>query len=482
MKRIEFPQSRVRAGVARADITPPVGIYHRMWGAATHDRSTGIHRPLTATALFLAPQNGADHSAKCIIAVDHCLLWHTEMQMILSRISEIANLPEHQVLVCFSHTHAAGLIGLERRELPGGELIPAYLELLGETLGTIASQARARQQAATIMYAVGNCELATNRDYWDEARRQFVCGFNPGGAADTHVLVARVVSDRQQLLATMVNYACHPTTLAWENTLISPDYPGAMREVVEQATGVPCVFLQGAAGDIGPREGFVGDPNVADRHGRQLGYAALAALEGLSAAGQSYVYSGPLVSGATLGIWRHEPLSSEREQQISIWQEAMTTISLKYRDDLADRESLEREQAFWDSERQAALAAVDEQRARDAHAMIERCTRRLVRCRQLPPGPAFPFAAPVWRMGDAIWIGLNGEHYNVLQRELRTAFPENPLVIATLVNGSQVWYLPDESSYGKGLYEEEASVLAAGSLERLINALRGTIEKLSTVQ
>ena len=49
--RVHFPQSFCRAGVARRDITPPVGIYHRMWGAATHERSTGVHRPLKATAL-----------------------------------------------------------------------------------------------------------------------------------------------------------------------------------------------------------------------------------------------------------------------------------------------------------------------------------------------------------------------------------------------------------------------------------------------
>jgi len=51
--RIMSPASRLRFGLRRVDITPPVGIYHRMWGAATHDRSTGIHRPLTATAFVL---------------------------------------------------------------------------------------------------------------------------------------------------------------------------------------------------------------------------------------------------------------------------------------------------------------------------------------------------------------------------------------------------------------------------------------------
>src|SRR5436190_17085934 len=40
-------------GVAREDITPPVGIYARNWGAAKHDVAEGIHRPLTATALTM---------------------------------------------------------------------------------------------------------------------------------------------------------------------------------------------------------------------------------------------------------------------------------------------------------------------------------------------------------------------------------------------------------------------------------------------
>ena len=60
MPHLDTPTSRCRLGVARCDITPPVGAYHRMWGAARHDRSTGVHRPLTATALvFQALAAGA---------------------------------------------------------------------------------------------------------------------------------------------------------------------------------------------------------------------------------------------------------------------------------------------------------------------------------------------------------------------------------------------------------------------------------------
>jgi hypothetical protein len=56
---------------------------------------------------------------------------------------------------------------------------------------------------------------------------------------------------------------------AWENTLISPGYIDAMRELVERDTGAPSLFLQGANGELGPREVFVGDIAMADRIGLQ---------------------------------------------------------------------------------------------------------------------------------------------------------------------------------------------------------------------
>ena len=88
-------------------------------------------------------------------------------------------------------------------------------------------------------------------------------------------------------LATLFNYACHPTTLAWENRLLSPDYIGAAREVLEHAFGAPALFLQGASGELAPRDDYVGDTAVADRNGRQLGHAAAAAIEALPPAGHA---------------------------------------------------------------------------------------------------------------------------------------------------------------------------------------------------
>src|SRR4051794_37407295 len=88
MPHVETPQSRVRAGVARADITPPIGIYHRMWGAALHDRATGVHRPLTATLLWLEPIASASGQSQLIVALDHCLLDRSEIENVCHSVEQ----------------------------------------------------------------------------------------------------------------------------------------------------------------------------------------------------------------------------------------------------------------------------------------------------------------------------------------------------------------------------------------------------------
>jgi hypothetical protein len=485
MKTVEFPQTNCRVGVSRVDITPPIGIYHRMWGAATHDRATGVHRPLTATVFVLSPADGessGDEAAQqslLFVAVDHCLLWHAEMGSLLDALESASGLPREQISVFFSHTHAAGLMGLERCELPGGDLIPDYLEQLASKLTGAAKAAQQSVQSATISYGSAHCGLARNRDFFDEEAERFVCGFNPEGTADDTVLVAKIVAeDSNRTLATVVNYACHPTTLAWDNTLISPDYVGAMREVVEEATDAPCFFIQGASGDIGPRDGFVGDVEVADRNGRQLGYAALSAIEELVPANNHLAYTGAVVSGATIGTWACQPHGDDRRSAAAAWTVGEGEVSLRFRDDLPQRDELLREREDWQQKEQLAAASGDEATARDARAMAERMTRRLVRVEHLPDGDSFPYPVRVWKLGDAIWVPLDGEHYNVLQRDLRAAFPGVPLIIGTLANGSNVWYLPDRDSYGKGLYPEDASTLAVGALETLRDALIAEIGAL----
>ena len=380
-------------------------------------------------------------------------------------------MPVERVDVAYSHTHAAGWFTPDRREMPGGEHIDPYLERVESALEAASRQAAAGMQNATITYATGRCALAANRDYWDEDRQAYVCGTNPGGEADDTVVVARIVDMTGRPACTVVNYACHPTTLAWENTQISPDYAGAMREEVERATGAPCSFALGACGDLGPREGFVGDGLTADKNGRQLGYAALEALMSMGPPRTDFRYEGPVVSGATLGTWTHVPLSPERVEAAGRFSGGMFTLDLPLSEEL-DRAALKAEVDSWSGQEREADASGDPQRARDCSARAERARRWLARFDDLPEGSdSYPLRFSAYRMGDAIWATCGGEPYSLVQTELRRRFADRAILFSPLVGDLQVGYILPADRFGLGLYQEETASLARGSLEALIEAL-----------
>lgn len=476
MPHVDFPQSRCRFALAHADITPPANIYHRMWGAATHERATGIRRPLRATVALLAPHDTTQTDRQFLIALDHCVLGRAEMDALLRDACAHAGVPHAQCIVVFSHTHSAGLMGLDRTNLPGGDLIAPYLDTLSQRVGDLLAQTLQQLQPATIVYGNGRCSLAAHRDFWDVHHNSYACGFNPDAPADDTLLVARIDGMHGDTLATLVNYACHPTTLAWGNTLISPDYPGAMREVVERATGATCLFLQGASGELGPREGFVGDVAVADRHGRQLGHAALATLEDVPAPGTRFEYAGPVVSGATIATWQHTVVAPARLSAHEHWSRKSWDIPLLIRPGTPTLAQVQIEQAEWDAKETAAQDAGQLDAARDARAMAERKRRMFHRLQQLPAGDHFPLEAVVLRLGDAVWVVLQGEFYSVLQTRLRARFPGVPLVIATIASHWGASYLPPRELYGKGIYQETIAIVAAGGLETVIEQVGQEIQ------
>lgn len=474
--RVDTPQSRCRAGFARTDITPPVGIYHRMWGAAAHDRSTGVHKPLVATALWLESLDRKHH--QIVLGLDHCLLPREEFEAIRTAVGKQLNIAPDTVLVSMSHTHGSAWMSRSRSHLPGGDMIGPYLDDLVLKCGALASAAASGSKPATLLYGTARCSLAAHRDYWDEHTEQFVCGFNPAGPADDTVLVIKAISDNERTLGTVVNYACHPTTLAWENTLISPDYVGAMRELVERESGAPCLFLQGASGDLGPRDGYVGDPAVADRNGRQLGFAALAGLEALPAPGTFFEYAGPVVSGAMLGTWKHRALDAPALDRNARWAGRRFMVHLPYRADLPTEAATRNELAMWEAEETAARTANDNARAAECRARAEQMTRQLARLDSLPTESAYPLPVHIVSLGGAIWVFTTGELYHSVQTTLRARFPDRAMVVASLTNDWQPGYIPAAGTYGYGIYQELIAAVAPGSLEALIENIVREIRSL----
>ena len=73
---------------------------------------------------------------------------------------------------------------------------------------------------------------------------------------------------------------------------------------------------------------------------------------------------------------------------------------------------------------------------------------------------------------------MQGEPYSILQTQLRTQFPNTPIIIASISNGWGPSYLPPRELYGKGIYQESIAALAPGSLETLIDTLSKRIGNL----
>src|SRR5262245_54813545 len=473
-RRVPTPTSRLRVGLARTEITPPVGIHHRFWGAARHDRATGVHRPLLADVLVLAPSRGSDSP---VVRVQLDLLGLTAGQQteLTGAVAEAAGVPPEAMLIAYSHSHSSAMLSPDRVEIPGGHLIAPYLEELTEKLSSACRQAVADRREAILTLAAGRCGLAANRDHWDEVYGGYVCGTNPDAPADDTVVVGRLSDLGGRLVGTIVNYACHPTTLAWENTLLSRDYVGAMREVGERATGAPCVFVAGAGRDLGPWDNFVGGPAVADRNGEPLGYAAASALASLGAPVTDFEYEGAVISGATLGVWRRVPLSPERQVEVARFSGGTYTVDLPLKP-RPDRAAVATQLREWQERQREADGRGDRIAARDAGAMAERARRWLAQLASMPEGTTYALRYSVHRLGDAVWVACGGEPYNAFQVALRDRFPKLALLVSGLTGDPTASYILPSDRLGKGLYQEEVAIPGPGSLEALIESIAARIK------
>ncbi len=474
MEPFRQPMCHCRAGVARRDITPPVGIYNRNWGAALYENAAGVHRPFTATVLCLTGYDAPDEPPHVLVALDLGWLGAAENRELLDRLTAAAGVGPERLLVMLSHTHAGPNLATTAVDKPGGELLRPYFESVIEATGAAINAARDVMEEAWIAFGAGRCALAANRDTWDDTSQRWVCGFNPAGTADDTLLLARLTNAAGAPLATLVNYGCHPTTLGPENRLLSPDYVGAMREVLEGRDGAPVLFMLGACGETGPRDGFTADTTVADRNGRGLGFAAAGVLELLPPPASELVYAGPVISGATLGAWEHRPLAA-----IPPVTEKLRSTMLSLALPLKPPDSLDELQARHSQLEQAIAAARargDHLAERDATAHLERTRRRMQRARSVPAGDRLLLNIWLWKLGDACVVAIPAEPYSLLQTELRRRFPGRTILVSTVTNGSVSYLLPREL-YGSGLYQDWVSVIGPGGLELVIEAVAEQLQR-----
>jgi len=445
-------------GIIKREINPPFGIYGRMWGASDHDRSEGSHKPMYVTAMSM--QSGPDAMPALLVGIDAASLGDLdgrEGEQLRSLVKDALNVDDAHLMIACSHTHASPWFARSRSGLPGGDLIERYLQEIANAIIDACREAISNRASAVVTFKAGKCALATNRDLVDPHNPdRFLTGFNPDVAADDTVMVGRItrVSD-SEVIGTLVNYACHPTSLGWDNKLISPDYVGAMREKVESETGgVPCLFLQGASGDLGPAYQYVAETEIADGHGRQLAYSSLSAITAMYPAGHKFSFSKAVESGAPLGYWEPVPYQVSTELIVS-----------------ADRVALPAK--VWPTiEELDSLIAV----TTDSFAK-ERLFRKRSIAKLMSSGGQLGLTIYGWRLGKILFVGAQCEVYSIWQQDLREMFPDYAVVAITCVDYEAIGYVVPDELHDLNLYQAWQPPFGKGVMGALLEGSSRQIRK-----
>jgi len=257
-----------RAGVARVDITPPLGLPVACWAART-GLAQGAREPLVAQALVLSDEE----RTAAIVASDLVFAGVELTEAVRERVTALTGIPGDAVSVHASHNHSAP--SLSRGSTIGGlPDIPAferYAEALGDRLAGAVYAAWLRREPARIGASVDEVSgLSGNRVRHERE-------------VDRSITVIRVDREQGKPLAAIVGYAVHPITVGGTSLVWDTDFVGPLRRTVEGGhEGVECIFLQGCAGDVAPFDWWFGDAEAsphgyeaADRLGTALGEVAL---------------------------------------------------------------------------------------------------------------------------------------------------------------------------------------------------------------
>lgn len=442
-------QTFMKMGMAQVDVTPPIGIQSGGWGASNHSRSESVHRSLLVTALAKVDKQG---KTKFIIGMDLILIGCIECaELTLTKIATGLRINLDDLLFSSSHSHSTPWLCVHRTTKEGGELIPDFADRVINGAIEACKTAASRVDDVSATWVYGKCSLATNRDLL--CNNKMAVAFNPEIIADDTLAVGRLVNKKGAVIGVIANYACHATTLAWQNRSISPDFVGRAREVVQNYINAPMLFLQGASGDLAPRNQYSGDTNLADKNGDVLGHSIIATLQNMQSPSTELCWRGVVESGALLGVWEESTID-----ELTIQDENRIDVDVIVR----KLKTLEELKSEWSDVDQLALE------------------ERLLRASRLRIGYSSGASAKhpvwIWQWGQVVFVAHAGEAYSYFQIELRKRNPEKIIIVMNLTNYPGMYYLPTKQAYEQNTYPASITIIAEGSLESMVEKIDSYIK------
>ena len=247
----------LRAGVARRDITPPLGV--PLFGYPNPQRvAESVRDGLNVTVLVLEQ----DQVRAAIVSCDLCLPDDDTVAQIRAGVSQKTGIPPLHITVSYTQTHS----GPSTQTAWGwSDRNDTYLAMMTSRAIEAVVDAWNARQPVRVGIAATSSDVGVNRREIGE-NHQVGLGVNPWGLYDPTMTVLRFVTLADQSLATIIHYGAHPTVLDGSTRAVSRDWPGVMVDRVEHFSKAPAIFINGAVGDIAPRSNTlraVGDGEIA---------------------------------------------------------------------------------------------------------------------------------------------------------------------------------------------------------------------------
>jgi hypothetical protein len=285
---------------------------------------------------------------------------------------------------------------------------------------------------------------------------RIVLGQNPEGTLDSEVQVWRFdaaageapdpgappgwVRRGAQPVAVLVNYACHGVSLGSPMRLLSADFMGVMRRVVEGLVGGAALYVQGACGNINPA--LMG-PDW--DHPRRLGNALGAEAARVALLAQ------PLASLPLRVTREHLDLPALMPETVEEGRARVTALEAEQERLDADNVPPGAGSRSWNTRRL--------ERARQGLAALERGA-------VLPPVAAEIGAL---RIGDAALVTNPSELFCEIGLAIKRDSPFPWTAVAGYTDGS-AGYIPTRAAYPEGGYEVESACRVNPEAGELVEA------------
>lgn len=459
------------AGTATRNITPGFDVPQGGWGAQSHMYAEGVEEQFYATALYLANEPGRTGSGLAIFSIDTGDFTVPQNERIRRIVAGKCGLPPEHIVLSTTHTHAGPFLWHNTYK-EADAAVSAYVDAIAGAMGDAAAEAMA---SATIAFAgggYGSVALGVNRRQ-SLAGGGMCTGVNPPGESDPTVGAVRFENRDGEMIAGIMHYGCHPTILGPSYRKFSPDYPGAAKKIAENAVGAPVLFLQGAAGDVGPGPiGFQADERAMRLFGHRLGCEAANVLLDIEASPRVHTFREVIESGARLGVWD----TAVRPGGSPELRFARRTIGMPIRK-LPSPETLRGELDSLQQEMAELYAqGAEESRIADVSYRAKRVSIAL----DLST-PYFGMRTKALEIhfvvfGETALVFAPLEPFSRIGRNIRE---QSPYAVTLLVGYTHGWqgYCPTPEAYETGGYEVETTPFAPEAGERFVQTVVDTLRQ-----